>query len=199
MHSGLAILVWMTAAVVLQALSGPTLFATLIVVAAAAALLARERAGRLVRRVRFLMLAIAVLFIGFTPGEAILADWPSLSPSREGLLLAAEHAGRLLGVVLGVAILLECLSVSRLVSGLYALLRPFEPLGLPARGLAVRLLLVLHYAESAAPRDWRAWLEDRGGHQESWTIRLHREPMELRDVALTIAAMAVLITIGAVQ
>lgn len=197
MHSGLAILVWTVATVVLQALGGVTLFAALLVVGAAAALLAPLRARRLVRRVRLLMLAIAVLFIGFTPGEAVFVDWPSLSPSREGVLLAAEHAGRLLGVVLGVAILLERLSVSRLVSGLYALLRPFEPAGLPARGLAVRLLLVMHYVESAAPRNWRAWIEDRGGDPENWTIRLHREQLQFRDIALGIVAIAALLAIVA--
>lgn len=199
MHSGLAILVWVAATAVLQALAGPALFVALVVVAVAAAFFAPVRARRLVRRVRFLVLAIAVLFVGFTPGEAVFVDWPTLSPSREGLLLAAEHAGRLLGVVLGVAILLECLSVSRLVSGLYALLRPFETVGLPARRLAVRLLLVMYYVESAAPRNWREWLEDRGSDPRSWTVRLHREPLEPRDLGIGFIVTAALVALGVLR
>jgi len=198
MHSGVLILVWVTAVVALQALSGRVLASAVLVCALAAAFLAPARAKRLVKRVRFLVIAIAVFFIGFTPGEALLIDWPGVSPSREGVVFAAQHAGRLLGVVFCVAILLERLSVNRLVTGLYALLRPFELVGLPARGLAVRLLLVMHYVESASPRGWREWLED-DDDPEVQAIRLGRERLGMREAGVALAGIAALVVLGFAQ
>lgn len=153
-------MMWMAGVAVLQFLSPLWLFAALVACALAAWRLAPARSFRLVRRVRFLVLAILVLFAGFTPGDALWPAFPSLSPSREGMTLAAEHAGRLLAVVLCVALLLERLSVNRLVSGLYALLQPFDRVGLPRARLAVRLMLVLRYVESTPPGGWQGWLDD---------------------------------------
>lgn len=198
MHSGLLILFWAAAVIVLQAFSGRALALAVLVCALAAMFAAPARARRLLKRVRFLVIAIAVFFIGFTPGEALLIDWPEISPSREGVVFAAEHSGRLLGIVFCVAILLERLSVSRLVTGLYALLRPFELVGLPARGLAVRLLLVMHYVESASPRGWRDWLGE-DDDSEMRTIQLTRERFGMRDASFVFAAIAVLAVLGVAQ
>jgi energy-coupling factor transporter transmembrane protein EcfT len=198
MHSGLLILLWAFVVVVLQALSGKSLTAALLVCALGAGFLARDRCRRLLKRVRFLMLAIAIFFIGFTPGEALLSSWPGLSPSREGAVLAAEHAARLLGVVFCVAILIERLPVDRLVSGLYALLRPFELVGVPARGLAVRLLLVMHYVESETARDWKACLEDRDDGAFH-VIRIERERLALRDLGIGVLGVVALVTLRFAQ
>ena len=103
------------------------------------------------RRIRELLIAITVLFAWFTPGEAALLDWPRLGPTREGLALAALHAGRLLAVVCAVGILLERLPLARLVGGLYALSRPLRLAGVDPERLALRLLLVLRYVD-ASPR-----------------------------------------------
>lgn len=195
MHSGFLILSWGIAVLVLQALSGPLLALAVLACALAAGFLAPTRLRRLVKRVRFLLIAIVVFFAGFTPGEALLVSLPGTSPSREGAVFAMEHAGRLLGVVCCVAILLERLSVNRLVTGLYALLRPFECVGLPAKGLAVRLLLVMRYVESASPRGWRDWLGD-DSDAELQAIRLGRERLGMTDVAVAVAVVAGAMLIG---
>lgn len=158
----------------LQTLASLPLLVVITGLAVAAWLYAPERARRLVRRVRFLLLAIVVFFAGFTPGEALLADFPSLSPSREGLALAFDHAARLVAVVLGVAILLQRLPPEALISGLLALLRPFQRLGFPAERVAVRTLLVLDFVESSAPRQWQAWVHDRDDEVP--------EPIRIMDV-----------------
>lgn len=160
MHSGLVIALWMACVVILQVLSPMALAVATGLCAIAGWWFAPSRSQKLLRRVRFLILALLVLFAGFTPGEALLPAFPEFSPSREGLALAAEHVGRLIAVVLCVALLLEALSVSRLVGGLHALLRPLGRLGLPAERLAVRLMLVLRYVESTPAAAWRDWLED---------------------------------------
>lgn len=174
MHAGLLMFVWVVGVGLLQLLTTGPLLAAVSACLLAAGVLARRRMWRLLRRIRFLLLAIVVLFVGFTPGEALVVDWPHLSPTREGVLLALEHVGRLMAVVSCVAILLERLPPDRLVSGLYTLCRPLRLLRLRPERLAVRLLLVLRYAERSPEGGWRAWLgDDPGG--DTAPLHLRRE------------------------
>lgn len=180
---------------------GPVALAWVVVASLALALgFARDRALRLLRRVRVLMFAIVLLFGWFTPGEAMFASWPQLSPSREGAMLALVHGGRLIAVVCAVALLLERLPVERLVGGLYSLSRPFSVIGLRAGDLALRLMLVLRFVE-ASPRGsathWKDWLRDAGDDGaggELQPVRLVRERLGPLDVA--IAAALVLLGLG---
>lgn len=192
MHSGSVILIWIAGVASVQVLTSWPLLLVLGACAIAAALLAPARSRRLVRRVRFLLLAIAILFAGFTPGEAVLVDFPSFSPSREGLVLAMVHSARLFTVVLCVAILIERLPIPRLVGGLFALMRPLQSLGFPAGRVAVRLLLVLHYAESGAPRDWKTWLQNCDDDEFVGSIPVVRERFRPFDLlAVLVSAIAV--------
>ncbi|WP_286164180.1 CbiQ family ECF transporter T component [Azoarcus sp. DN11] len=192
------IALWMAFVVVLQFLSPKALMFAVFACAFAAWRLSPSRSMRLLRRVRFLILAILVLFAGFTPGEALLPAFPEISPSREGVMMAAEHVGRLVGVVLCVAMLMDALPVRRLVGGLHALLRPFGWVGLPSERLAVRLVLVLRYVESAAPGDWRNWLEDdHAGGSSAEVIAFTRETFAWSDlVAMFVVVVAAAIWWG---
>jgi energy-coupling factor transporter transmembrane protein EcfT len=174
MHAGFLILCWMLGVGALQFLQPGALALVVCGLAVVALLGARLRTLRLLRRVRILLIAIIVLFAGFTPGEAVLADWPALSPSREGLLQALAHAGRLVAVVCCVAILLERLSTERLIGGLYALSRPLAVFGLPAERVAVRMLLVLRYVDSPRAHVWRELLHEPG-EVENERLQLQRE------------------------
>ncbi len=191
MHSGLLILLWMAGLAFLQFLTLDALLVVVGVVALAALALAPRRSWKLIKRVRYLLLAIVVLFGGFTPGEALFVDWPRLGPSREGAVLALEHAARILAVVLCVAVLLERLSARRMVSAIHALLRPFETLGFPATRVSVRLLLVLRLVEAGAPRGWQGWLhdvEDEPGE----AIEVVRERFGVRDLGAVLLFVAAL-------
>jgi energy-coupling factor transporter transmembrane protein EcfT len=193
MHSGLLILLWMAGLAFLQLLSLAALLSAVAGCTLAALALAPRRGWRLLKRVRFLLLAIVVLFGGFTPGEALFVNWPIVSPSREGAVLALEHAARIVAVVMCVAVLMERLPVHRMVSAIHALLRPFEAFGFPASRVAVRLLLVLRLVESGAPKGWQSWLhdvEDEPGE----AIEVVRERLGMRDVG-AVAAFAVVIAV----
>ena len=150
---------------------------------------ARLQCVHLLVRMRVLLLAILVLFAWFTPGEAVFMDWPRASPSREGLLLALTHGGRLVALVCWVAVLLGRMSTDRLVSGLYALVRPCGIFGLPAQRIALRLLLVLRHASAVRRngerpwQDWRVWLNPPAT-AESEIVRLTREHLGFMDIAL---------------
>lgn len=158
-NPGGAIVVWLVFVIVAQSLDGARLLTICMFTGAVALFFAPLRSRRVMKRVRVLLVAIVVLFGGFTPGEALLVDWPALSPSREGVVLALEHGGRLICAVLSVAVLMECLPPARLIAGIHALLSPLARFGLPVERIAVRTMLVLQYVETAAPRHWHEWLQ----------------------------------------
>ena len=114
---------------------------------------------KILRRLRFVALAILVVYAWQTPGTSI---WPALeafSPTRDGLILALTPLLRLLCVAAAVAMLRATLSPEAWVSSLYTLSRPLKNLGFPCDRLAVRLRLVLEYTEDRN-MDWRALLRD---------------------------------------
>lgn len=194
MHSGLILILWLAAVASIQLLV-PAVLASVVSASLLAAMLwARARTLRLLRRVRVLLLAIAVLFAWFTPGEALFLDWPSLGPTREGALLAALHAGRLVAVVCAVGLLLERLSLQRLVGGLHALSRPLAVIGVSPERLALRLLLVLRYVE-ASPRgsgkvNWRDWLVDEVDSPADEAVLLNRERLGAADGLIGVGVFA---------
>ena len=147
MHSGLILILWLAAVASIQLLSLPALAVAVPLCLLAALVFARVRFLRLLRRVRVLLIAIAILFAGFTPGEAYFHDWPRLGPTREGLVLALLHASRLIAVVCAVAVLLERLSLQRLVAGLHALSRPLRLIGVPPERLPPKPLCRHGYPE----------------------------------------------------
>lgn len=184
MHSGLVLFLWMAGVASVQLAAGRLLAALVGISLVVMLALARTRGVRLIRRVRILLLAIIVLFAWFTPGEALVAALPGLSPTYEGVMLALEHGGRLIVVVCWVALLLERLSPDRLVSGLHALCRPGAVVGLSAQRIALRLLLVLRYVDSArgGRHEWRHWLlaPDEAGDP----VHLVRERIGTVDVLI---------------
>lgn len=199
MHSGLILILWLAAVASIQLLSPAALAFVVPLCLLAAAVLARTRFLRLLRRVRVLLLAIAILFAWFTPGEAFVHELPRLGPTREGLALAMLHAGRLVAVVCAVAVLLERLSLHRLVGGLHALARPLRLIGVPPERLALRLLLVLRYVE-ASPRghgraQWREWLLPEGGEEDETgaaeeVVVLNRERLGRLDAIIALVVFA---------
>jgi len=195
MHSGLLIFLWLTGVAILQFLEPEYLLVAVVLCAAGAALFASTRCWRLVRRIRFLLLAIVILFAGFTPGEAVFIDWPGLSPSWEGVSLAAEHAGRVLAVVFCVAILMELLPAQRLVGGLYALVQPFRRVGFPAHRVAVRTLLVLEYVDSDEKVSWKTWLMEEPGQTHA-SIQIPAERFGRIDAAVLVLALLGLLLAG---
>ncbi len=124
------------------------------VIALGSAGFALSRARRhfliILRRSRWLLLTMLVLFGWMTPGTPI----PVLPmATQEGLGLAAEHIARLLLAIATVAVLLSCLSTVELVSGLRTLLAPLAPLRGFRDRLAVRLMLTLEEVENVRRGD----------------------------------------------
>jgi len=100
----------------------------------------------LLRRSRWLLLTMLVMFGWLTPGTP-LAGIPGAS--QEGLLLAAENIARLLVTLATVALILKSLSASQLVAGLRSLLAPLALLRISRDRFAVRLALTLNEVEAS--------------------------------------------------
>ncbi len=190
LHPAVRLLLWAASVVVLQSLAGNPLRWAVYALAIVVVFAAPRRAVRLLLRVRWLLLALLLVFAWSTPGRLLWpqADWAS--PSAEGLALAADHCARLAGLLMLVALLLEHTKRESLVSGLYSLLKPLAALGMDRTRLALRLDLVLRYTDATLPRNhWREWLRSgpAAGATDSVSLKLH--PLCVADMlALVVAA-----------
>jgi len=100
----------------------------------------------LLRRSRWLLLTMLVMFGWLTPGTPV-----PLIPgaTQEGLLLAADNLARLLVALSTVALILKALSPPELVAGIRSLLAPLALLKISRDRIAVRLALTLNEVEAS--------------------------------------------------
>ncbi len=103
----------------------------------------------LLRRTRWILIALLLVYAFTTPGEPWFAQLGALSPSHEGVEDGLMQLLRLVTVLAGLAILLTQLATAQLISGLYSLAYPLHCLGVPRERIVVRLALTLRYAENA--------------------------------------------------
>lgn len=100
----------------------------------------------LLRRSRWLLLTMLVMFGWLTPGTPL----PGIpGATQEGLLLAADYIARLLIALATLALLLKALPPPELVAGLRSLLAPFALSGFSRDRIAVRLALTLQEVEAS--------------------------------------------------
>ncbi|MGB7650777.1 MAG: hypothetical protein WBL62_06260 [Gallionella sp.] len=112
---------------------------------------------QLLRRTRWILLSLLVIYAYATPGQAalpMLGDW---SPVREGLQDGTAQLLKLLLALASLAILLEKLPRLQLIAGLYSLFSPLKFFGVSRERCAIRLALTLHYAELAMRRKNTHW------------------------------------------
>lgn len=123
---------------------GMGLYLSCLCLALLASIAALSHMRLLLRRSRWLLLTMLVMFGWFTPGTP-LANLPGAS--QEGLQLAAASIARLIIALSAVAMLLRTLTSAELVAGMRALLAPFVFFGIPRDRVAVRLALTLQEVE----------------------------------------------------
>jgi len=151
---------------------------------------------KLVRRARWLLLSILLIYAFATPGEYVSGIPIAIAPTYEGLRSGAMQAMRLITMLAALASLLAGCSREQLMSGLYTLLMPFKPLGANPERFAVRLWLTLYYVENAPPgligrlreRGWKLQqLIDEPLYEVSPNpnnVTLMLEPLRWHDAAL---------------
>ena len=190
-HPAILILIWACITIAIQPLQAISLLFAGVPLLAVACTVSAVRLLTLLRRVRWIMLSLLLIYAYATPGEAV---WPSLvqfSPTYEGLLDGMLQLCRLAFALAGLAILLSLLSQQQLISGLYTLVYPLRYIGLSRERLSVRLALTLHYAESSmldTAANWRSSIKQMMAPAafEQHSIELHITPFILRDVLLLV-------------
>lgn len=191
-HPAARILLWCGWAVAVES----TAFVQLpfLAVATATAFLfspVRQEAWRLLRRTRWLMLVLLLTYAYTVPGIVL---WPALSwlsPSLEGLQMGGVRVGRLVLLLVGLAILLAYTSRPRLIFGLYCLAKPLTWFGFDRGAFAVRLGLTLDYVEHAPkPARWLDALRTLPTEESGPTsYTLQRERWQAWDSAVILAGL----------
>lgn len=146
-----------------------------VALAVVALLVAPARLRQLVRRSRWLLLTMLVMFGWLTPGTP-LPNVPGAT--GEGLSLAADNIARLLVALSIVALMLHALSPPQLVAGIRSLMMPLALLRISRDRIAVRLALTLKEVESSR-------LPDRREADElASTLSIPASAIGLSDLAL---------------
>jgi len=197
-HPSVLIFLWVCLTIAMQSLQATALLLAGVPLLLAAYALFAARLFALLRRTRWIMLSLLLIYAYATPGVAVWAEVAQFSPTHEGLIDGLLQLCRLAFALAGLAILLGLLPQQQLIGGLYTLAYPLRYLGLSRERIAVRLALTLHYAESAmldTSVNWRTSIGQMmlpaGGKQDS--IELHAAPFALRDGLLLVFGCALLL------
>jgi energy-coupling factor transporter transmembrane protein EcfT len=180
-HPAALILTWCMLVAIMQFLSLEILLIAAGFVLLFSLLLSANKLLHLLRRTRWIMFSLLLIYAYTTPGQPLMDAVGMFSPSREGLIDGVLQLTRLLAALAGLAILLDWLDRQQLIAGLYTLLAPLRLFGVSRERVAVRLALTLHYAELAMLRDTHTWqdnlqslFESHGGTSKQMELKLYR-------------------------
>jgi energy-coupling factor transporter transmembrane protein EcfT len=218
-HPVVPILFWVMLTVAMQSLHMTGLMLAGLPLLLLAYTVASARLLTLLRRTRWIMLSLLLIYAYATPGEGVWVQLAEFSPTWEGLRDGLLQLSRLACALAGLSILLRVLSQQQLISGLYTLGYPLRYVGLSRERMAVRLALTMHYAESTmldAAANWRNGIEQMfaaegsphgGGEHASappagasaemkqHCIELHASPFTLYDALLLVACVSLLLVL----
>ena len=150
LHPLSLILLGLAALVAVSSRDGLGLFIGCLGLVLTALLAAGVHLRILMRRSRWLVLTMLVMFGWGTPGTP-LSNVPGAT--QEGLLLAAQSIARLLTALSTVALILKALSPPELVAGMRSLLAPLALVKVSRDRVAVRLALTLNEVETSRRGD----------------------------------------------
>lgn len=142
---------------------------------------------KLLKRAKWLLIAMIVIYALTTPGEYIKSCSLALAPTYEGLYHGFEQAIRLLIMLAGLAILNAITTREELIAGFYMILKPLKYFKLAPERFAARLWLTLYYVEHHA--------ENSGANIQTTLLermeRLEVEPSiaEFEEINLKLAAL----------
>lgn len=197
-HPAVQIVIWMLLALLAQGMPPRALLLLCATLLGIAMKLSAPLLLSLLRRTRWILLTLLLIYAYTTPGAALWGQLGVVSPTREGVVDGALQLGRLLSVLSALAILLALLPQAQLISGLYTLGYPLRWLGLSRERIAVRLALTLQYAEAAmrdTAADWRSTIREALEASDAGTthIELGLQSFRIIDFLLLMGIGAVLI------
>ena len=157
-HPAVQIIVWISLAFLAQRLLPIPLALFCVVLLALALKLCAQQLLKLLKRTRWIMYSLLLIYAHPTPGDALVGAWGVYAPTLEGLTDGALQLMRLLAMLSSLAILLSLLNRAQFIGGIYTLAYPLRWIGIERERAAVRLALTLQYAEPAmgeTAADWR--------------------------------------------
>lgn len=184
MHPALYLALWFWLALLLASLERHFLFLASASLLLLGVCLIRQRLWRACLRMRWLLLAVVLVYGWTTPGWYL---WAGLfAPTREGLLFGIDQVLRLLALICGLQFLLTRLDRDGIFAGLYCLLLPLRFVGVERERLAVRLALTIAFADELLEKqtgfqELLAHLRVGGSGAGADCIFIPVQPMVLRD------------------
>src|SRR3989304_902489 len=106
-HPAAQILTWCLLVATLQQLAPGALLMTAGLILLGAVVISRHKFIQLLRRTRWIMLSLLLIYAYSAPGQPLSDALGIFSPSREGLVDGVLQLARLLAALAGVAVLLE--------------------------------------------------------------------------------------------
>jgi energy-coupling factor transporter transmembrane protein EcfT len=199
-HPAVFLLSWMLLAVGMQALHVKALMLVGVLLMAISLKVSANRLFVLLRRTRWIMFSLLLVYGYATPGEGLWGQAGMFSPTLQGLTDGLLQLSRLVFMLASLSVVLNMLSQQQLVGGLYTLAYPLRYFGLSRERSAVRLALTLRYAESSmkdAAADWRGSIEKALAPAADWhqIIELHASAFTWRDAVLLAASVALLVPV----
>ncbi|BAN34719.1 hypothetical protein SCD_n00878 [Sulfuricella denitrificans skB26] len=186
LHPASQILIWLAFAFCVPWLRPVELSAIVLLFSLPLLLRQSPQYLKLLRRSRWLLISLILVYAFVTPGVAAVAVLGTYSPSQEGLLSGGLQALRLLALLATLALLLATTSRDRILAGLYFLLRPFALIGVDIDRIASRIWLTLHYAEKAE----RVGSRRSGEWRERLQTALHGSSHEMVSIKLEIGYLS---------
>ncbi|HLD08883.1 MAG TPA: CbiQ family ECF transporter T component [Methylophilaceae bacterium] len=153
MHPSIKILCLIALAIAIHLSNGWQLLTIGIVLSVALIYYRADGFWKLLRRVRWLLFFLLLIFAFNTPGEYVKL-WPldvgqAFAPTYEGLSAGLLQAAKLCIMLAGLSLLLVTTNRENLIAGFYLLAAPLRIIKLSPERFAARLWLTLHYVEQA--------------------------------------------------
>jgi len=149
MHPSLRIIALIFLAIAIQLVQPRSLMLLGALVLTVTLLLYPALLGRMLRRSRWLLLTLMLIFAFTTPGEYVHGWSIALAPTYEGIVMGLLQAARVTIMLAGLSLLLGSTARDALMAGIYPLMHPLKLLGLSPERFTARLWLTLHYVEQA--------------------------------------------------
>ncbi|MCX7627742.1 MAG: energy-coupling factor transporter transmembrane protein EcfT [Methylophilaceae bacterium] len=135
---------------------------------------------RLIKKARWLLLSMLLVYAYATPGEYVMLLPESMAPTHEGLHAGLQQAGRLVLMVAALSVLLATTPRQELIAGMYWLSWPLRFFGLAPERFAVRLWLTLHYVETMP----------KGALREVWAQGWRLEALQMLEDGPSLVSLA---------
>ncbi len=146
MHPANRVALWLWLVSFLPWLERLPLFWVSLIFTWAAIRFARARLLRALPRLRWLLLAMVLVYAWATPGRYLWSAW--FAPTWEGLWLGLEQSLRIVAVIASLQVLLATMTRGQLLAGLFSLAKPLTWVRLSRERLAIRLALTIEMTES---------------------------------------------------